>query len=186
MSRRPVVGAGDVEQEHLAHAHPHRAAVVRVDAGRVEDQRLDAEGPCRAGDQPEVLGIVESLEHGDTPGTGDDLGDRRKRSPVRRSDHAAVEVEPDRAGDDVVVGDENRHGSGAGQGLDPSAVLGRDEDGADLVRRLDQSLHGDQTLGDEHLVALAPAAGSWIGEIEEVGEPLVVGIGDRHVASGKA
>ena len=97
-----------------------------------------------------------------------------------------MEVEPDRAGDDVVVGDENRHGRGAGQRLDPPAVLGRDEDRTDLMRRLDQSLHGDQTLGDEHLVSLAPAARSWIGEIEEVGEPFVVGVGDRHVANGKA
>ena len=54
------------------------------------------------------------------------------------------------------------------------------------MRRLDQSLHGDQTLGDEHLVALAPAAGSRIGEVEEVSEPFVVGVGDRHVANGKA
>ena len=52
--------------------------------------------------------------------------------------------------------------------------------------RLDQSPHGDQTLGDEQLVAFAPTPRRRIGEVDEVGEALVVGIGDDHVANGRA
>ena len=51
---------------------------------------------------------------------------------------------------------------------------------------LDQPPDCDQTLGDEQLVTLAPAPSGRVGEFEEVGEPLVVGIGDDHVASGSA
>ena len=80
----PARGPGDREEQDLAHADPHGAPVVRVDARRVEHERLDAEGAGRAGDGAEVLRVVEPLEHGDAPGAGDAVGDRRAAAGGRR------------------------------------------------------------------------------------------------------
>ena len=183
---RPLVESGNVEEEHLTHADAHRPAVVRVNARRVEEQGIDAEGTCRTGDQPEVLGVVEAFQYGDAAGPGEDLGDARQGESLGRGDDAAVEVESDGGGDDVLVGDDDDRAGDAGQRLDTPPVFGRDEDCADPVWRLDQSLDGDQTLGDEDLVAFAPTPRRRIGEVDEVGEALVVGAADRHVASGRA
>ena len=77
-------------------------------------------------------------------------------------------------GHDVLVGDQDRHVRRSWQCLDASTVLGCDEDRTDLVRRLDQPLHSDQTLGDEQFVTFAPAPCRRVGEVDEVGKPLVV------------
>ena len=60
-----LVAPGDAQVQHLAHAHPDRAPVVRVDARRVEHEAVDPEGAGRTGDGPDVLRVVEPLEHGD-------------------------------------------------------------------------------------------------------------------------
>ena len=46
------------------------------------------------------------------------------------------------------------------------------------MARLGEPADGDETLGDEDLVALALPPGSGIGEIDEVGETVVGRIGD--------
>ncbi len=64
-----------------------------------------------------------------------------------------------------------------------------DEHRSDDVPGLDETADGDEPFGDEDLIPLAPAAGRRIGELDEVGQPLVAGIGDRldhELASGSA
>ena len=91
----PRRGAGDREEQDLAHADADGAPVVRVDARRVEHQRLDAEGAGRAGDGAEVLRVVEPLEHGDAPAPAIASATDGQRPPVGGGDRAAVEVEAD-------------------------------------------------------------------------------------------
>ncbi len=93
-------------------------------------QGVDPERPRRAGDQSEVLRVVEPFEHGDAVRPGDDLGDARQRQPLSRGDDSAVEPEPDRAGDEVVIGDQDVDAGVAEEGGDPLLVARRDEDRA--------------------------------------------------------
>ena len=52
---RPVRQDGERQRQDVAHRDPHRAAVERVGAARVEQQAVDPQRERRAGDRPEVL-----------------------------------------------------------------------------------------------------------------------------------
>ena len=96
-----------------------------------------------------------------------------------------MEAEADRAGDYPLVGDEHLGGV-TDERDDTLSVLRRHEDRPHWMGRLEQLGHGDEPFGDEQVVAFAAAACRRVGEVEEVGEALVVGVGDDHFASGKA
>ena len=92
---RPGNSAGHRQEEHLAHAHPDGAAVVRIDAVGIEDEAADAEGPRRAGDGTEVLGIVEALEDGEAAWCRRRRRRGWQRPAVGGGDRTPVEVEAD-------------------------------------------------------------------------------------------
>ncbi len=140
--------------------------------------RLDAQGACRAGDRPEVLRIVEPLEHGDAPGAGDRLGDRGQWPAVGGGDRAAVEVEADGRRQHR----SRRHVHRGVEGVEASREAGqdlrRDEHRTDPMPRLEQPLDRRDALGDEHLVALVPALRGGIGELDVVDEAGISGVVD--------
>ena len=92
--------ARDRQQEDLAHADPHRAPAVGIGARRVDHQRVDAERPRGASDRPEVLRVVQPLEHGETrPGrsharrpTGGRAGVATATTPRCRSNPTTVAI----------------------------------------------------------------------------------------------
>ena len=80
--------------------------------------------------------------------------------------------------------DPRRHEHRGVEGVEASGEAGedlrRDEHGTDPVPRLEQPLDRRDALGDEHLVALAPASGRGIGQLEVVGEAGIGGVVDGH------
>ncbi len=82
--------------EDLAHADAYGSPGVRIGARRVEHERIELQGARRAGDDADVLRIVQSDEHGDPLRIGrGDLGDGGCGSSSGGGDHATVQVETD-------------------------------------------------------------------------------------------
>ena len=135
-----AVGPGDRQEQHLAHAHPHRAPVVRVDALRVEHEPADAERPRRAGDGAEVLRVVEPLEDAEqaaAPATTS--ASDGQRPAVGGGDRAAVEVEPDGGREHGLRGDVHRRVEVVERAVEAGQRLRRDEHRAHAVARRQQA-----------------------------------------------
>ncbi len=167
------------EEQDLAHAHPHGATGVGVDAGRVEYQRLDPESSGGAGDRSEVLRIVEALQDSDAPESGDDLVECRLHSTIGGGDRPAVQVEPDDVVQQRLVDDVYRCVDRVEQIGHSLVLLLRHQHRANRVPRGDQPLDGDRTLGDEELVTLDPPTGGSTLELAVVMEACVAGFVDQ-------
>ena len=196
----PWLQPGEGHLQHVSDRHPDRPAVERIGTGRVEQYRPHPEGGRVSEQGPDVLVVVQSLQHRHDRAAAADAGSvgGARHHPrgigVARTtgdgDHTPVECETDGSRHQLPRAHEHRGALGPRR-IDQVAGRGHltllDQEGSGLESGTEQPLDGEFPL-DHHdgPFRLDAAAGRRVGEVPVLGQPGIGSVVHQDDGAGLA